>query len=118
AYHKLSRVKPGESFCWREWEERQNQFLTALFEGAGSVNMFGFFRDLLTQIKRYQYFAMQILGTGSPGHCNLDEQEMLMKASLDKKSQDALGYLERYLRQSIQCIEAAIDNQCRILASE
>ncbi|MEN2271232.1 GntR family transcriptional regulator [Vibrio diabolicus] len=118
AYHKLSRSKSGESFCWKEWEERHNQFLTALFEGAGSANMFGFFRDLLTQIKRYQYFAMQMLGTGNPGHCNINEQEMLMKTSLDKKSQDALGYLERYLRQSMQCIEAAIDNQYRILASE
>jgi len=114
AYHKLSCTQSDENFCWKEWEEYHDQFLTALFKGAGSTSMLGIFRTLLTQIKRYQYFAIMILGTENPGHCNIEEQKMLMQTSLDKKNQDALGYLERYLRESMQCIEVTIDNQHHI----
>ncbi|TNZ65320.1 GntR family transcriptional regulator [Vibrio parahaemolyticus] len=110
SYHKLSRVNLDQGFCWREWEERHYHFLEALLEGANSHNLFTFFRDILNQIKRYHYFAMQVLGTNNQGHCNIDEQEMIMKLSLSKNSDDAVQLLDRYLLKSLQCVETAIDN--------
>ncbi|WP_264404181.1 GntR family transcriptional regulator [Vibrio owensii] len=109
SYHKLSRLNFDETFCWQEWEERHHQFHVSLLEGADSKNMFEFFSDLINQIKRYRYFAMQTLNSEQDALFNIDEHEMIMKLVLAKNSEEAMDLLDKHLLSSMQRIETALE---------
>ena len=109
SYHKLSRLKLDETFCWTEWEERHHQFHVSLLKGANSVNMYKFFSDLSNQIKRYRYFAMQNISSEKSALFNIDEHEMIMKLVLAKNSEEATELLDKNLQSSMQCIDAVLD---------
>ncbi|MGR5277719.1 GntR family transcriptional regulator [Vibrio rotiferianus] len=109
SYHKLSRVNFDDTFCWQEWEERHHQFHVSLLEGADSQNMFEFFSDLIHQIKRYRYFAMQTLCSENGAIFDIDEHEMIMKLVLAKNSEEAMQLLDDHLLKSMQRIESVLE---------
>ncbi|TMX58480.1 GntR family transcriptional regulator [Vibrio rotiferianus] len=109
SYHKLSRVNFDDAFCWQEWEERHHQFHVSLLEGADSQNMFEFFSDLIHQIKRYRYFAMQTLSSENGAIFDIDEHEMIMKLVLAKNSEEAIQLLDDHLLKSMQRIESVLE---------
>ncbi|MFN1619870.1 GntR family transcriptional regulator [Vibrio rotiferianus] len=109
SYHKLSRVNFDDTFCWQEWEERHHQFHVSLLEGADSQNMFEFFSDLIHQIKRYRYFAMQTLSSEKSAIFDIDEHEMIMKLVLAKNSEEAMQLLDDHLLKSMQRIESVLE---------
>ena len=109
SYHKLSRLSFDETFCWKEWEERHHQLYVSLLEGADSKNMFEFFGDLINQIKRYRYFAMQAVSSEKDALFNIDEHEMIMKLVLAKNSEEAMDLLDKHLLSSMQRIETVLE---------
>jgi DNA-binding GntR family transcriptional regulator len=109
SYHKLSRVNFDDTFCWQEWEERHHQFHVSLLEGADSQNMFEFFSDLIHQIKRYRYFAMQTLSSEKDAIFDIDEHEMIMKLVLAKNIEEAMQLLDDHLLKSMQRIESVLE---------
>ncbi|MCG9583959.1 GntR family transcriptional regulator [Vibrio tubiashii] len=110
SFHKLSRVQHAkEGFDWQEWEERQHQFHISLLEGARSKNMLGFFSDLITQIKRYRYYA--IVNGLEYGNSCLDDYEQIMKLVLAKDGEKAAKTLDSHLEHNRQQIQAIIDEQ-------
>lgn len=110
SFHKLSRVQHAkDGFDWQEWETRQHQFHVALLEGANAKNMFGFFSDLISQIKRYRFYAIvNGLDYSSGG---LEDYEQIMKLVLSKEADQAVDKLDDHLSRTMQQIQATIDGQ-------
>ena len=71
--------------------------------------MFEFFSDLINQIKRYRYFAMQTLNSEQDALFNIDEHEMIMKLVLAKNSEEAMTLLDKHLLSSMQRIETVLE---------
>jgi len=110
SFHKLSRIQHAkQGFNWQEWEERQHLFHVVLLEGARSKNMFGFFSDLIAQIKRYRYYAI-VNGLEHGSSC-LDDYEQIMKLVLAKDSEQAAQRLDAHLEHHRQQIQTIIDKQ-------
>lgn len=109
SFHKLSRVKHSQTdLDWAEWEERQHQFHVSLLEGARSKHMFNFFTDLINQVKRYRYFA---LNNGIDKNAfNIDEYEAIMKLALAKDTEQAKEKFELHLTRSMQHIQNVIES--------
>ncbi|AXY01990.1 GntR family transcriptional regulator [Vibrio alfacsensis] len=109
SYHKLSRLHFNETFCWKEWEDKHHQFHASLLEGADSKNMFEFFTDLINQIKRYRFYAMQTLNSTQDDLFNIQEHEMIMKLVLAKNSEEASELLDKHLLNTMQRIENILE---------
>ncbi|WP_117235765.1 GntR family transcriptional regulator [Vibrio maerlii] len=110
SYHKLSRIQHTEdNFGWGEWEERHHLFHVSLLEGATSKNMFEFFSDLINQVKRYRYTAINNCDNAAQNLFNIEEHEMIMKLVLAKDAEQATALLDEHLVGSMKAIEKAIE---------
>ncbi|GLT18564.1 XRE family transcriptional regulator [Vibrio zhanjiangensis] len=109
SYHKLSRISLNdENFDWQRWEERQHQFHIALLEGSKSPNMFGFFHDLINQIKRYRYFARN--NGLDTRQLEINEYEKILDLVMAKETEQAAEYFDRHLYRSMEQIQTTIEN--------
>lgn len=107
AYHKLSRLKTmQEEYDWIEWQERQRHFHECLLNAATSKIMLSFFADLLNQVQRYRFHA---INSGLHIHAiDVDEYESIVKCVLAKDSDNAVIKYERYISNMILQLDQAV----------
>ncbi|WP_428798781.1 GntR family transcriptional regulator [Vibrio kasasachensis] len=100
AYHRLSRLKSmQEEYDWVEWQDRLRHFHKSLLNAATSKTMLSFFADLLNQIQRYRFHA---INNGlSINSIDIDEHESILKCVLAKDTENAMIKYERYLSNMI-----------------
>ncbi|MCL9773446.1 GntR family transcriptional regulator [Vibrio methylphosphonaticus] len=109
-FHKLSRFKfQGDSFNWKEWEERQEAFYLALFSGCFSKNMQEFLHDVIRQIKRYRQVSLSRYPKGFDEIFRIEEHEKIMKLTLDKDLDAAKLQLSTFIGAMIKEIEPQVD---------
>jgi len=107
AYHKLSRLKSmQEEYDWVEWQDRQRCFHESLLKAATSKTMLSFFADLLNQIQRYRFHA---INNGlSINSIDVDEYESIVKCVLAKDTENAVIKYDRYLSNMILQLNHAV----------
>lgn len=110
-YHKLSRFKfQGDSFHWKDWEERQEAFYTSLLKGCFSNNMLQFFDDIIRQIKRYRSVSLSYSPKNFDEMFQIEQHEKIMKLTLDKDFVGAKKQLEAYFFDMMREIELTVDH--------
>ena len=107
AYHKLSRMKTmQDEYEWLEWQNRLYHFHHSLLNAGSSKIMLSFFTELLTQLQRYQFHAIN----NGLNICNLnvDEYESIVKCVLAKDTDNAVQKYEHYVSNMVLQLDQAI----------
>ena len=89
-----------------EWQDRQRHFHECLLNAATSKIMLSFFADLLNQVQRYNFHAInQGLNISS---FDIDEYEAIVKCVLAKDTDSAVSKYERYISNMVLQLDQAV----------
>ncbi|USD41541.1 GntR family transcriptional regulator [Vibrio sp. SCSIO 43135] len=107
SFHKLARVAhTPEQLNKSEWEQRHYQFHCALLEGAKAHNMYSFFSEIINQITRYRYYAIN--RHSDEALFDVSDHEMIMKLVLARDTEQATALLDKHLNKAHRYIESAL----------
>ncbi|KXI21532.1 GntR family transcriptional regulator [Photobacterium sanguinicancri] len=107
SYHKLSRINPAESEVdFVEWEQRHSQFHLALLAGSNSPIMLDLYREVYDQIERYRHIWVCRSRDYQERYHDNGEHEAMMKAVLNKDTEQALTLLNSHFQRAVEMIKA------------
>ncbi|KLV02194.1 XRE family transcriptional regulator [Photobacterium aquae] len=109
SYHKLNRLNPADdSTDLNEWEMRHSEFHLALLAGSQSPTMLGLYHQVYEQIQRYRHIWVNRQRHYDERYNDNGEHEMMMKAVLDRDSDQALALMKAHSQRALDMIKANI----------